>query len=136
VKGQGANDVQTLNEQLGRAHELLGWSASDGQKKGQFDSAALTAIDAAQKANGGKKLSYDDRQKVVDRMMVTGSYPGGNWFSPDRFYSVAGTEKESKFAPKVPDDERAKIEAALTRAKQPVTDDAVMKLYKLKNGLP
>jgi hypothetical protein len=70
-----------LNEQLGRAHELLGWSASDGQKKGQFDSAALTAIDAAQKANGGKKLSYDDRQKVVDRMMVTGSYPGGNWFS-------------------------------------------------------
>ena len=136
VKGSNANDVQTLNEQLSRAHELLGWSASDGQKKGQFDSAALTAIDAAQKANGGKKLTYDERQKVVDRMMVTGSYPGGNWFSKDTFYQVAGTEKAAQFAPKVPDDERAKIEAALTRAKQPVTDEAVLRLYKLKNGLP
>lgn len=136
IKGQNANDVQTLNEQLGRAHELLGWTASDAQKKGQFDSAALTAIDAAQKANGGKKLSYDERQKVIDRMQVTGSYPGGNWFSKDSFYSVAGTEKESQFTPKIPDDERTKITAALTRAKQPVTDDAVMRLFKLKNGLP
>jgi hypothetical protein len=136
VKGAGSQDVQTLNEQLNRAHELLGWSASDGKKKGQFDSAALTAIDAAQQANGGKKLSYDDRQRIVDRMMVTGSYPGGNWFSADRFYQVAGTEKEPNFTPKIPDDERAKIEAALTRAKRPITEDAVMELYKLKNGLP
>lgn len=135
VKGAGSSDVQTLNEQLSRAHELLKWSASDGQKKGQFDSAALTEIDAAQKANGGRKLTYDDRQKIVDRMMVTGSYPGGNWFSADHFYSVSGTEKEAQFAPKIPDDEKAKITAALTRAKQPVTDDAVMRLYKLKNGL-
>jgi hypothetical protein len=136
IKSNTANDVQTLDGQLGRAHELLGWSASDAQKKGQFDSAALTAIDAAQKANGGKKLTFDERQKVVDRMMVTGSYPGGNWFSKDSFYQVAGTEKAAQFAPKVPDDERAKIEAALTRAKKPITDDAVLQLYKLKNGLP
>lgn len=136
VKGQGANDVATLSEQLSRSHELLGWGASDGQKKGQFDSAALTAIDAAQRANGGRKLSYDERQKVVDRMMVTGSYPGGNWFSKDTFYQVSGTEKAETFTPKVPDDDRAKIEAALTRAGKPVTDDAVLQLYKLKNGLP
>lgn len=136
VKGQNANDVQTLNEQLNRAHELLGWSAADAQKKGQFDSAALTAIDAAQKDSGGKKLSYDDRQKVIDRMQVTGSYPGGSWFSKDPFYTVAGTENAAKFVPSIPDTERAKIEAALTRAKQPVTDDAVTRLYKLKNGLP
>lgn len=136
IKGANANDVQTLDGQLSRSHELLGWSASDAQKKGQFDSAALTAIDAAQKANGGKKLSFDERQKVIDRMMVTGSYPGGNWFSKDTFYQVAGTEKEAQFAPKIPDDDRAKIEAALTRAKKPVTDEAVLQLYKLKNGLP
>jgi hypothetical protein len=136
VKGAGSADVQTLNEQLSRAHELLNWSGSDGQKKGQFDSAALTAIDAAQHSNGGRKLTYDDRQKIIDRMMVTGSYPGGNWFSSDRFYQVSGTENEAKFSPKIPDDERTKIEAALTRAKRPVTDEAVMELYKLKNRLP
>lgn len=136
VKGQNASDVQTLNEQLSRAHELLGWQASDAQRKGQFDSAALTAIDAAQKSNGGKKLSYDDRQKVIDRMMVTGSYPGGSWFSSNQFYQVAGTENASKFVPKIPDTERQKIEAALTRAGKPATDDAVMQLYKFKNGLP
>lgn len=136
VKGAGSQDVQTLNEQLSRAHELLGWSASDGQKKGQFDSAALTAIEAAQQASGGKKIGYDERQKIVDRMMVTGSYPGGNWFSADRFYQAAGTENETKFTPKIPDTERAKIEAALTRSGRPVSDTAVMELYKLKNGLP
>lgn len=136
VKGNNSSDVQTLNEQLSRAHELLNWSASDGQKKGQFDSAALTAIDAAQKANGGKKLTFDDRQKVIDRMMVTGSYPGGNWFSADRFYQASGTTKESQFTPKVPEEDRAQIEAALTRKQIPITDNAVMRIYKLAHGLP
>lgn len=135
VKGNRNTDVQTLNEQLEHAHQLLGWTNADAQRKGQFDSATLTQIDADQKAAGGKKLTYDDRQKVIDRMMVNGSYPGGSWFSSNKFYQVAGTENAANFTPKIPDTDRQKIEAALQRRGTPITDDAVMKLYKLKNGL-
>lgn len=134
VKKGGSNDVLSLEQQLAQTHEVLKWSNSDADKKGKFDSAVTREL-ATQQASVGRKLNFDERQKVIDRMAIQGSYKGGSWFSTDRYSDVAGKEAASTFVPKVPDDEKAKIAAALQRRNLPVTDDAIMKLYKQKNGL-
>lgn len=134
VKKGGANDVQSLEQQLTQTHEVLKWSSSDADKKGAFDSAVTREL-ATQQNAVGRKLTYDERQKVIDRMAIQGNYPGGPWFHTAHYADVAGTENAANFAPKIPDDETAKIKAALQRKNLPVTDDAVMRLYKLKNGL-
>lgn len=139
AKGDSSHEVATLEQQLARSHDLLGWKPSDKEKRGQFDSATYQAIAAEQKNAGGKKMSFDDRQKVIDRLMVDGEVVSGHWYSPDhsrKFYQVAGTEDAAKFVPTIPDDERKKIEGALKRAGRPITDEGVMLLYKRKNNIP
>lgn len=134
VKKGGSNDVQSLEQQLGQTHEVMKWSATDAEKKGKFDSAVTKEL-AVQQDAIGRKLTYDERQKVIDRMAIQGNYPGSPWFSPGHFADVSGTSKQDQFVPKIPDDEKAQIAAALQRRKMPVSDEAVMKLYKLKHGL-
>lgn len=134
VKKGGQNDVQSLEQQLGQTHEVMKWGSSDADKKGNFDSAVTREL-AVQQDSIGRKLTYDERQKVIDRMAIQGNYKGGPWFHTAHYADVAGTENASTFVPTIPDDEKAKITAALQRRNLPVTDDAVMKLFKLKNGL-
>lgn len=134
VKKGGSNDVLSLEQQLAQTHEVLKWGTSDADKKGKFDSAVTREL-AVQQATVGRKLNFDERQKVIDRMAIQGSYKGGSWFSTDRYSDVAGQEAASTFVPKIPDDDKAKITAALQRRNLPVTNDAIMKLYKQKNGL-
>lgn len=132
----GQFDAATLAQQLGNVHELLGWvGATNAETRGKFDAAVTAAIDAEQKRLG-RKLAFDERQKVVDLMLIEGSV-SKNWW-PDksvRLFEVAGTADQANFSIEVPDDERKKIEAALTRAGQPVTDEAVLNLYRRKMGL-
>lgn len=134
VKKGGQNDVQSLDQQLAQTHEVLKWGSGDADKKGAFDSAVTRAL-ATEQNSLGKKLSYDQRQAVIDRMAISGNYPGGPWFRTAHFSEVAGTTQEGNFHPTIPDDEKTKITQALQRRNMPVTDDAVMKLYKIKHGL-
>lgn len=134
IKKGGQNDVQGLEAQLNQAHEVLKWGSSDADKKGAFDSAVTRALANEQDAQG-KKLNYDQRQAVIDRMAIQGNYPGGPWFRTAHFSEVAGTTQEANFKPTIPDDEKTKITQALQRRNMPVSDDAVMRLYKIKHGL-
>lgn len=134
VKKGGSNDVQSLEQQLGQTHEVLKWSNSDADKKGAFDSAVTREL-AVQQQQLGRKLNYDERQKVIDRMAIQGNYKGGPWFHSAHYSDVAGTEASSTFTPTIPDDDRAKITAALQRRNMPVTDAAILQLFKAKNGL-
>lgn len=137
-KPDTAKDVATLEQQLSRAHDLLGWKSSDAESKGQFDSTVYQALDQAQQT-AGRKLTFKERQEVIDRMMVDGEVVSGNWYAVDRnrrYYEVQGTDDSARFVPNIPATERQKIAAALQRAGKPATDDAVMALYKAKNKLP
>lgn len=130
-------DVSTLQEQLSTAHNTLGWGSSDEKKKGAFDNAVRNALDAEQ-VRQGKQLNYAERQKLIDRMVIDGKIQGSGVFYDTRgkFYEFQGTEDAAKFVPSIPTTERAKIEGALRRRNLPVTDDAVMNLYKRQHGLP
>lgn len=128
-------DAATLDQQLSNTHDLLKWDSGDREKKGAFDSAVTKAINEEQKRLG-KKLNFDERQQIIDRMVIEGEVVTGGLYDPDRrYFQVYGTEDAARFEPSVPKDERAKIEAALKRAGRPVNDAAVLQLYKRKHGL-
>lgn len=127
-------DVQALSAQLSDAHDLQGWNAAKTKEKGAFDRAVTNALDTEQTA-AGRPLTFADRQKVIDRYIVNGVVKDSGFFRDDRkqYYQVAGTSAAAKFVPtEVPDMERQKIEAALKRNGKPVTDDAVLRLFKKK----
>lgn len=137
AKPNEIKDAATLSQQLGNMHDMLMWGANDKEKKGAFDRAATDAIQTEARRRG-KELTYEERQAVIDRMVISGEVVSGHWYHADadkRYYEVAGTEDAAKFAPEIPDTEKSKIEAALTRAGKPVTDGEVMRLFKQKHGI-
>jgi len=131
---KNAPSVASLDAQLATAHNLLGFKANDREKKGQFDSVVMQEI-AAEQARKGSVLTYEERQKVLDRLMTTGEVPSTFWNSSKRLYEVTGTEDVNAFRAKPSDVEKAKIQAALKRAGRPVTDAEVNRLYRMKAGL-
>lgn len=91
--------VATLTQQLAVAHGQLGLAKVE--ERGAFDGKVQQALSAAQNEKGEKPLTYDERQVVIDRMMVEGEVVGGGFFGlvdPDRrYYEVVGTPDERKF---------------------------------------
>jgi hypothetical protein len=89
----GANDVATLSQQLADVHDML---EMDVETRGKFDSVATSAIQSETKLRG-RALSYDERQKVIDQMLIQGRSRHG-WFPrQQRFYEVVGTPEEDEF---------------------------------------
>lgn len=130
-------DIATLSQQFTTAHGLL--NLKKPEARAQFDSAAQTALADAQAVKGDKKLTYDERQGVIDKMMMQGEVTGGGLFglySPNRrFYEVAGSGDREDFVPFVPDTERPKIEKALKDAGIEASDANVTEVYRRKQGL-
>lgn len=123
------DDVATLEQQLAAVHNQMDWDAGDKENKGRFDSTVHRALAEEQKATG-KVLNWEARQKVIDRMVLE-----SNTFFSKRYYEVYGTEDAAEFDPEIPDAERTKIEAALTRANKPISEAEVLRLFKRKHGL-
>ncbi len=136
-KPEEFKEAQTFTQQLGQYHNQLGLNrANQAEKRGLFDRVATDAIQSEEKARG-KRLTYEERQKLLDRLVVDGEIEGSGMLRDDRgrLFEFQGREDVSKFTPRVPRDERGKIEAALKRAGRPVTDAEVTRLYKKKMGL-
>lgn len=133
-------DAATLDAQLSSMHDQLNWGTGDAdrQKKGAFDKAVADTINEEQKTRG-KTLSYEERQKIIDRMAIEGEVLSGAWYTNDpnkRFYEVAGTPDAAKFAPKVSDaDRQTIIERFKTKQKRTPSDAEVMQIYRNWKGL-
>ncbi|MBS0174995.1 MAG: hypothetical protein JSR64_13240 [Nitrospira sp.] len=152
-KPAGLNDVAQIGEQLSVAHASLGLDSSrDGiAQRGLFDSAALFAIQA-ESDRLGRKLSFQERQSIIDRLMISGRLDGNaimdgirdgpvgqifGWDRSRKLYQVINTPDVSGFkvsphVQDVPANDRQKIVDALTRAQQPVTDDNIVALWTAK----
>jgi hypothetical protein len=133
--GDDIKEVATLSEQLGTAHNLLKFGKSDQEKKGLFDRAAQDAITEEQKTRG-RKLNFEERQKVIDKLMVEGDtngwLPGGG----ARYYQVQGTDRAKSFTVEVPASDRAEIVKTwvATHKKQPTNED-IQRIYQKAKGL-
>lgn len=124
-------DSATLDTQLSSMHNELGWGTGDMEKKGAFDRKTREAV-RLRETQAGRKLDETERQKIIDRMVLEER----RWFGANkRYYEVAGTTKEATFTPIVPADERLKITDALRRKGQAVTDENILRFYKIKYGI-
>lgn len=126
----------TFNRQLTVTFRTLGWGDNQGDlvKKGAFEKAVRDAV-RAEESSQKRPLKEAERQSIMDRLLIEGDTNGWLPGGKRRLFEVAGTPDAAKFAAQVPDADRAKIEAALKRAGQKVTDEAVRALYLQKNGL-
>lgn len=123
-------DAGTLVQQINVAEQLLDLKKTEDKGKLEF---AVRQEVAAFIQRTGKEPTYDERQQIIDRLMIEGE--GRFWFSGPRFFEVVGTEAEADFVPVVPDAERAKIIEALQRNGSPVTDEIVTTIYRAAQGL-
>lgn len=133
------HEVATLDAQLGNAHDLLklGNSPADKERKGKFDTVVMSELAVAQKEKG-KPLSYEERQKVIDRNMLTTDASSG-WFglgSGKRVYETAGTAAGLTAKPVPTAEDKALIRAALAEEgiKAP-TDAQIQARFKLRHGV-
>lgn len=132
-------DLRTYDQQLTLRYRDLGWDNKDTKQKAQFERAANDAISAEESAKG-RKLTFDERNKVLDRLLIQG---GGTWYSASkRLFEVQGTEDEAAFIrglepenrtsaliQSIPAIERQQIEQALRANGRPVTEQAILNLY-------
>jgi hypothetical protein len=112
------------------------WGSGDQAKKGGFDKAVTDAINIEQQRTG-KQLNYEQRQQLIDRMMIQGEVDGSGFFSDRKtFYEVAGTPDAVKFEPTVNKTDRQQIIDRYTKkyGKAP-TDAQVNRVYKAWKGI-
>lgn len=86
----------------------------------------------------GKPVQNEDVQKIVDDLLRKETVQRGGWFAwewmwKDRTkYAFEDSADAQKALESVPQDERTKIEQALSRNGETVTPDKVLKLYRAK----
>ena len=129
------HEVATLDAQLSNAHDLLKLSPSDKERKGKFDTVVMTQLSVAQREKG-KPLTFEERQKVIDRNLLT-TDAGAGWFSRGkRVYETVGTAEGLTAKPVPTDEERKLIRAALaTEGVKAPTDAQIQARFNLKNGI-
>lgn len=128
-------EAATLSQQLGVAHNQLKWGSSDREKKGAFDRAVTDAINAEQKQRG-KALNYEERQAVIDRLLIEGDVNGWLPGGKRSAFEVQGTPAAADFVPKITDADRDAIKARfLARNGRAPTDDEIVKTFKIWKGL-
>lgn len=126
-------DAATLSEQLSDMHDQLGWGTGDREKKGLFDKSVREEIDLEQKRTG-KVLNYEERQKVIDRMVVKGKAEG-DWFRKFYFESKA-KGKENTFVPDIPEKDKKDIQDRFFKKnKRNPTEQELLDIYRRWKGV-
>jgi hypothetical protein len=131
-------DAATLSQQLSNMHDQMGWGSSDKDKKGLFDKSVTLAVEEEQRKRGGK-LSFKERQEVIDRMVIDGEVVSGKWYQADpnkKLFQVFGTEDAKKFVPTIPDNDRKSlVDRFKARGVNKPSDAQIMQAYRKWKGL-
>lgn len=131
--GDEAKNVTTTAQQIDTALDGIKVQ-NNTERSGQARRAIYDALDVAQKEKG-RALSYEEKQKVIDQQIMQVTVPGVLWDSTKRSFEVQGTPDAAKAKVVVPDNDRALITQALQKRGRPVTDAAILDLYKRSKGL-
>lgn len=93
-------DSINLSQQLSDTHDILRLSGKQNEeRRGRFDQVVGAAI-RAEEVRLHKKLDYDARQQIIDKMIVQGTVTKDWWPDPTkRRYEVVGTPEEEAFVP-------------------------------------
>lgn len=133
-----ADGYQTIGQVVDGTLRQIGLNPSP--KPGSDDATAVAgfrrAVDTQirqQEQQTGKKATAADAQRIVDDLAVQGIVKGSGLFgffqTNRRAFERKPGEQIVVRVQDIPQADRALIEQALTQAKQPITDDAVLQLY-------
>lgn len=113
-KPQETDQVVTVGAQKNAMVQTLGLKK---EAAGLFHQQADKALFAAQQEKG-KPLNQDERQKVLDKLVVQGEIQYGSFFRADpnvRYYEAVSRGEAEKFRAEFSDADRTKATAALQR---------------------
>lgn len=112
LKPNEADQVATVQQQKDSLARSLGLKDQD---LGVFQMQADKALFAAQQAKG-KPLDQDERQRVLDRLVLPGSVPGRYFGSTSvRQFEAQATGREAEFTPEFSDADVSRATAALQK---------------------
>jgi hypothetical protein len=138
--GDEAARLESLSEDRQIALAVADVKAKDADGATQFERAVHGEITAEQQRLG-RKLSADERQRVIDRQLIEGEVvkPGFTmWDTNTQRYKTFNTTDAKYFVPDgyddIPAEEVTKIQSALDRAGRAVTPAAVFDLWTRKQG--
>jgi hypothetical protein len=103
--------VATATQQMGALAQSLGF---EDKQKGAFFMEANKALFAAQQEKG-RALDQAERQKVLDRLVVSGEITNKFWNTSARKFEARQQGREVDFKPAFSDADRNKATAALQR---------------------
>jgi hypothetical protein len=122
--------------EVGTLNNLIDVTVADGkvpsENKARFTMVANAAVSAEQ-GRLKRKLTMDEKQAVVDRLLIEGEVDGSGWLWDDekRAYELTPEEAESFVPEGVPEDDAAQIREALKKAGKPVTAAAILRAYEI-----
>lgn len=125
-------DVATTTQLLGTY--TGGWKP---EKRAKFQSAAFDELARFEKEKG-RPANFEEKRKVLDRLVLDGEVLSGSIFLPDpnKQYFEATAEERKRFAPTITSDDRKLIRTALEAEgiKNP-TEAQVLERFKLAKGI-
>jgi hypothetical protein len=136
------SDDKPLKEAVNLAQQIdvvvdslrLNGTAND-EKRAQLRKSINDALIAEQQGRKkGEELTYEERQKVIDRQIMKVTVPGFIWDTTKRAYELKPGEAE-KAKIVVPDDDRKLIIQALKAKGRPTDEQAIVELYRRQKGL-
>jgi hypothetical protein len=130
--GDGGKEVVTALQQAAPYTAGL-----DKTKSAAFDSAYFDALNEHKKAKG-KEPTYEERKKILDRLVMDGEVVSGSWYKndPNKKFFEATPEERKRFVPTITSEEKKLVVDALVKegiAKP--TEDQITARFKLAKGM-
>jgi hypothetical protein len=136
------SDQEVVNGVLGDAgiDPKSDQGTSEGSRVNLFKAKVDREVLRVQEQTG-KKVTNEELRAIADRLMIEGAtdkgiFGSGFFVTKKRLFEIDPNEDKqfSINTDSIPRDERSKIEAALKKYNIPVSDNAVLQLYKKKIG--
>ena len=109
--------------------------AAQAKLKGPDEAVFHSQADAAfseYEAAHGKKPGREERQKILDRMLIEGEVSSGSWWKPDadkKYYQLKPQERQAFVEGTISAADRKEIEGVLRSMGKPITPDNVLDVY-------
>lgn len=95
-KPAAVRDAATLTQQMSATMNALG--IKKAETKGAFQSFVQSAVDDAMHDNGGKALTYDQRQVIIDKALLQGPDPDAWLWGEKRNFELT-PDQRTRFKP-------------------------------------
>jgi len=106
-------EAVTLSKQMDATMKALGMKKAE--TRGKFMSHVQSEVDDAMQAKGGKPLTFDERQQIIDRAVLEGEDPDAWLWGKKRLFELT-PEQRTRFQPYAPTDAPATEVEALNEA--------------------